>query len=94
MTQELTDNTARGRYEYRAEGAVSFIDYRRANGVVALTHAEVPPQLEGRGIGSRMVRAVLDAIRANGEKMVPACSFVAAFVRRHPEYQDLVAGSP
>ena len=91
MAQELTDNTARSRYEYAAEGAVSFIDYRRSAGVIALTHAEVPPQLEGRGIGSRMARAVLDAIRAKGEKVIPQCSFVAAFIRRHPEYQDLVA---
>ena len=91
MAKELTDNTALGRYEYAAEGAISFIDYRRASGVIALTHAEVPPQLEGRGIGSRMARAVLDAIRANGEKVIPQCSFVASFIRRHPEYQDLVA---
>ncbi len=91
MAPELTDNTARSRYEYAADGAVSFIDYRRSPGVVALTHAEVPPALEGRGVGSRMVRAVLDAIRPSGDKVVPACSFVAAFIRRHPEYQDLVA---
>jgi uncharacterized protein len=91
MSQELTDNTDRSRYEYSAEGAISFIDYRRSSGVVALTHAEVPRELEGRGVGSRMARAVLDAIRARGEKVIPQCSFVAAFIRRHPEYQDLVA---
>ena len=90
MSQELTDNADRSRYEYSAEGAISFIDYRRSSGVVALTHAEVPRALEGRGIGSRMARAVLDAIRARGEKVVPQCSFVAAYIRRHPEYQDLV----
>ena len=91
MSQDVTDNVARSRYEYPAEGRIAFIDYRRSPGVVALTHAEVPPELEGRGIGSRMVRAVLDAIRANGEKVIPQCSFVASFIRRHPEYQDLVA---
>jgi len=91
MAQEVTDNVERSRYEFPVEGMLAFIDYRRSPGVVALTHAEVPPQLEGRGIGSRMVRAVLDAIRANGEKAIPHCSFVAAFVRRHPEYQDMIA---
>jgi len=91
MSQELVDNTAKSRYEFSAEGALSFIDYRRSPGVIALTHAEVPSQLEGRGIGSRMARAVLDAIRATGDKVLPQCSFVAAFIRRHPEYQDMVA---
>ena len=91
MSQELVDNTTKSRYEFSAEGALSFIDYRRSSGIVALTHAEVPSQLEGRGIGSRMARAVLDAIRAKDEKVIPQCSFVAAFIRRHPEYQDMVA---
>ena len=93
MSQELVDNRARSRYEFNSDGAVSFIDYRRAPGVIALTHAEVPPALEGRGIGSRMVRAVLDDVRAHGERVIAKCSFVAAFIRRHGEYQDMLASS-
>lgn len=87
----IVDNIARGRYEYPIEGRIAFINYRRAGDVVALTHAEVPPELEGRGVGSNLVRGVLDLIRERGEKMLPQCSFVAAFVRRNPEYQDLLA---
>ena len=90
MPEQLIDNTTRHRYEYLAEGATSFIDYRRSDGVIALTHAEVPRELEGHGIGSRMTRAVLDAIRATGEKVLPQCPFVEVFMRRHPEYQDLL----
>ena len=86
----VVDNTARSRYEYAVEGHTAFIDYRRASGVVWLTHAEVPTELEGRGIGSRMAAGTLDRIRSQGEKVVPQCSFVAAFIRRHPEYQDLL----
>ena len=87
----VVDNTARSRYEYAVEGHTAFIDYRRAAGVVWLTHAEVPTELEGRGIGSHMAAGTLDLIRSHGEKVVPQCSFVAAFIRRHPEYQDLLA---
>ena len=87
----IVDNTARGRFEYPVEGRTAFVNYRRANGVVTLTHAEVPPELEGRGVGSHLVRGTLDLIREQGEKVIPACSFVAAFVRRNPEYQDLLA---
>ena len=87
----VIDNSSRNRFEYTVEGHTAFIDYRRAAGVVSLTHAEVPTELEGRGIGSHMVRGTLDLIRERGEKVIPACSFVAAFIRRNPDYQDLLS---
>ena len=88
----IIDNTAQQRFEYETEGRTAFIDYRRAGNVLSLTHAEVPQELEGRGIGSAMTRAALDLIRSRNEKIIPACSFVAAFVRRNPDYSDLLAG--
>ena len=87
----IIDNTARNRFEYEVEGRTAFIDYRRAGNVLSLTHATVPRELEGRGIGSAMVRDTLDLIRGRGEKVVPVCSFVDVFIRRHPDYQDLLA---
>lgn len=87
----IIDNTARNRFEYEIEGRTAFIDYRRAGNVLSLTHAAVPRELEGRGIGSSMVRDTLDLIRGRGEKVVPVCSFVDVFIRRHPDYQDLLA---
>jgi predicted GNAT family acetyltransferase len=89
----IVDNNARSRFEYDVEGHTAFIDYRRAGNVLSLTHAAVPTELEGRGIGSSMTRETLDLIRERGEKMIPLCSFVAAFVQRHPQYQDLIANS-
>jgi uncharacterized protein len=89
----IVDNTALSRFEYDVEGRAAFINYRRAGNVVSLTHAEVPTELEGRGVGSFMVRGTLDLIRGRGEKVIPACSFVEAFVQRHPDYQDLLAAS-
>ena len=62
--------------------------YREQGDRAIFTHTEVPPDDEGKGIGGRLVRAALDDTRRRGFKIVPACSFVAAFVRRHPEYTD------
>lgn len=87
----LKDNPQQGRFEMEVEGRIAFVAYRRSNGVISLNHAEVPVELEGQGIGSELVRATLEAARAEGLKVVPRCSFVAAFMRRHPEYRDLLA---
>ena len=65
--------------------------YRRRNGRIALIHTEVDEALEGRGLGSRLVTAALDDARDQGLEVVPLCPFVASFIDRHPEYQDIVA---
>jgi predicted GNAT family acetyltransferase len=88
---EVTDNTAASRYEMAIDGKLAFVAYRRREGVLSLDHAEVPRELEGRGIGSALVGATLDAIRAQGLKVIPRCPFIAAFIERKPEYQDMVA---
>jgi predicted GNAT family acetyltransferase len=56
-----------------------------------LTHTEVPAVLSRQGVGSKLVRGVLDRLRAEGSKVVPRCEFVAAYMERHPEYRDLLA---
>ena len=90
MAEELVDNVERSRYEYRVDGGMGIVDYRRKNGTIALLHTEVPPELGGRGIATRMVRAVLDILRAKGDRIVSHCTFVDAFIRANPEFQDLV----
>ena len=89
--ESLTDNASARRYEMFVEGHVAFVAYRRTENVLTLDHAEVPSALEGRGIGSRLVKATLDDVRSRGLKVVPRCSFVSAYIDRHPEYQDLLA---
>ena len=91
MSGVLSDAPAAGRYEYRIGAALAFVSYRRAPGVATLTYARVPDELGGSGVGSAMVRAVLEDVRARGERVVPVCGFVAAYIQRHPEYHDLVA---
>jgi uncharacterized protein len=51
----------------------------------------VDPHFEGKGVGAALVQGVLDDVRARGLKVRPCCPFVAAYIRRHPEYEDLVA---
>ena len=89
----VTDNAQHQRYEMPVTGGTAFVAYRRTGDVLTLDHAEVPSALEGQGLGGRLVKATLDDIRARGLKVVPRCSFVRAYMHRHPEYDDLLAGS-
>lgn len=79
-------NEAAGRYELDTEHGLAIAVYRQQGDSRVFTHTEVPPADEGKGVGAALVRAALDDTKAQGFKIVPACSFVVAFVRRHPEY--------
>jgi uncharacterized protein len=93
----VTDVPERHRYEARAAGVaeVAAAYYRVRDGAIVLTHTEVPPALEGKGVGTALARYALDDARHRGLAVVPLCPFIAAFIRRHPEYEDLLdAGAP
>lgn len=91
-TVDVRDNPAESRYELLVDGRLlGMILYRSDGDVVTLYHTEVAPELEGRGLGGRLVKDALADIRARGLKLVPRCPFVAAYLRRHPEEADLVA---
>lgn len=90
MSYTLIDNIGEKQYEFQVEGKIARIEYLKAQGRIFLTHTEVPESLEGKGIGSALVRQVLDDIQEKGLKMVPLCPFVAGYLRRHPEYQAFV----
>jgi len=87
----LVDVPEHNRFEWHLEGQVAIVTYRRAGSVLWLNHAGVPPALGGRGIGSRLVEQVLQMIRARNEQVVPVCSFIAQYMERHPEHDDLLA---
>ncbi len=87
---EVKDNPAASRFEMASGDSTAFVDHRRAGDRIVLTHTEVPEALSGRGVGSKLVRGALDAVRAEGLKVVPRCEFVAAYFDRHPEYRDLL----
>ncbi len=92
MTDLLSDNTSRSRFELGVDGEKGFVDYRRTGTTLHLTHAEVPAAMAGHGLGTRLVRETLDLIRSRGERMMAVCPFIKDFVRRHPDYADLSAG--
>ncbi len=88
---EVRHHEARRRFELEEEGAVGFLTYMLQDGRIVFTHTIVPPELEGRGIGSRIVKTGLEHARAQGLKVVPQCSFVRGYIERHEEYRDLLA---
>ena len=92
MDISVAHNRDRQRFEATDGGRlVGFADYVPRDGVLAFTHTEVDPAERGRGIAGTLVGAALDAVRAEGGRVLPLCSFVADYVARHPAYADLVA---
>jgi hypothetical protein len=87
---QVRDNTERHRFELDADGHVAFSNYKRDGGVITIMHTEVPAALNGRGIGSALVRGLLDLVRAQGLKVIAVCPFVAGYIAKHPEYADLL----
>lgn len=91
MSGAVRDNKERSRFELVVDGITAFLNYRRKDGIVTFIHEEVPKSAEGHGIGSQLAKGALDLVRGNGEKLVAACPFIAAYIRKHPEYADLLA---
>lgn len=86
MESRVTDNESEHRFELHLEGELAgFIDYRRAGDTVALTHAEVRPELRNRGHAETMTREALADLKRRGLKAQPVCPFVVAYVRRNPD---------
>jgi predicted GNAT family acetyltransferase len=87
----VTNNRDESQYELIVEGHKALAAYRLEDGKVSFTHTEVPPELEGQGVGTRLIEGALEQVRAEGLKAVPLCSFVRHHVETHPEVQDLLA---
>lgn len=88
----LRRNAAQHRFEVEADGRLAgFIDYREQDGAWNLVHTEIEPAFEGRGLASALAKFALDEARREGRKVVPTCSYVARWLDKHAEYQDLRA---
>ena len=92
-TNELNvkNNEGMSRFEADIDGHTAVAEYRRVGDRIIFTHTEVPEEIREQGIASRLVGRALDFARAYGLTVEPRCPFVASFIERHPEYQDLVA---
>ena len=92
----VTNNPDRQRYEAAVDQAAvaGFVDYQQTDELVVLTHTEVDPTFEGRGVGGALARAALDDIRERRLKALVICPFILGWLRNHPEYQDLLYNAP
>ena len=76
MMNAVVDNPNPGRYELAVDGHIAAAYYEKSGGVITFVHTEVPPELGGKGIGSRLVKGALDQVRAEGLKVIVKCPFV------------------
>ncbi len=87
----VSNNEPEQRYEVQVNGRLAVLDYQRTGNRLALVHTGVPKELEGQGIGGALARAALEEAHAQGLTVIPRCPFVASYIRRHPDYRDLVS---
>jgi len=91
MTDAVIKNEARKRYELHAEGGMAVAYYELRGDAVAFVHTVVPEHLQGRGLAGTLIKAALADVRERRLKVIPECPFVARYIERHPEEQDLLA---
>jgi uncharacterized protein len=87
----VSHNESKSQFEAKVDGKVSVAGYKLSPGTITFTHTSVPEELNGRGIAGKIVAAGLDYARSKGLKVVPQCPYVAKYMERHPEYNDLRA---
>ncbi|QJD80079.1 GNAT family N-acetyltransferase [Spirosoma rhododendri] len=90
-TSPLTNNESARRFEVTVDGKPAFINYQKqGDKTLILTHTEVDPTLEGKGVGSKLVADTLAYIDSRGMNIVSACPFVSVYIKRHPDWQRLL----
>ncbi len=91
-TGSVLHNHDARRFEVRFDENLALLSYSRSGDRLILDHTFVPPAMRGGGVAAMLVRATLEEARRRGWRVVPRCSYVAAFIHRHPEYADVIAG--
>lgn len=88
---KVVDNPGKHRFEVDlGDGSFAIAEYNLLSHKIMFTHTEVPPEHEGQGIGSALIRAALGSARERGLEVIPICPFFAAYIKRHEEVQDLL----
>ena len=90
-TQLLKVNNANHHLELEVDGSIAFIDFKLVQDKLFLIHTETPPELEGKGAGTAMVQKALQYAKDNHYQIVPLCTFVQHYLKKHPEWNDLIA---
>ena len=87
---DVTNNEAENQFETTIEGAKAVAAYQKRDGKLVLTHTNVPAELSGRGIAGHLAKRAFEHARENKLRIVPLCSYMAAWGEKHPEYADLI----
>lgn len=87
---QIHDNSALRRFELDESGHTAFANYRRVEGRLIVDHVEAPPALRGAGTAGRLMEAIAEQARREGVKITPVCGYAAAWLKRRPQYADLV----
>jgi len=87
---DVVNNKAHHRYELIVDGHLAATYYKISGDVITFMHTEVPQELGGKGIGSKLVRGALDQVRGEGLKVIAQCPFVKSYFDKHPDYADLL----
>ncbi len=90
----VIDNKEKSRFETEIDGYDAFVEYSVMPNIISLDHTEVDKELSGRGIASELVEKVLLEIELRGLKVIPKCDFVASYIKKHPEWESIVAEEP
>jgi predicted GNAT family acetyltransferase len=91
MGSDVRDNGPAGRFELAIGGQLAFANYRLTGSTLTITHVEAAVALRGTGAADRLMRGIMEHARRDGLKIVPLCSYAAAWARRNPAFQDLLA---
>ncbi|GAA4216387.1 GNAT family N-acetyltransferase [Sphingomonas endophytica] len=87
----VTDQRSEQEFALEVDGHRAVAAYQLEGTTIVFTHTVVPPEIEGRGVGTKLIRGALDIVRDRGLKVVPQCPFVRAYIEKHPETRDLLA---
>lgn len=87
---DVINNRAQHRFELSVDGYLAAAYYKLDGDVITFVHTEVPSELGGKGVGSKLVKGALDQARSDGLRVVTQCPFAKAYIGKHAEYQDLL----
>jgi uncharacterized protein len=88
---KIAHNASAQQYEARIDRHLAVAEYSLSGNTITFTHTFVPPALRGRGVASKLIQTALEEARSEELIVVPLCSFVASYIRRHPEYASLLS---
>ena len=86
---EVARNPAKNRFETWIDGELSKLDYMEDGDTIVMTHVGVHPAHRGRGVAGKITEVALEYAKGKSLRVIPMCSYVGAYIRRHPEYIEL-----